>query len=233
MAGSLRKYMASWSWRSTVIVGGLGYLAFINVGPRLFPSMASWPWDVRVVLSRLARIMPLILAVLASPFAIRAGRYISRWERGLKLDTRSDKAKEKLADSLMSVGTAIHSATLVAILVFPVTAFISLVARGTDPLPADALDTLLRGDWLTLPTWVAFGRWVYAHLLFTALFTVTLLFPALFGSKLRLHALDIYDALPRPAASPSLALTPVPVQDRPTVLSKPVEDVHDDAGFSS
>jgi hypothetical protein len=195
--------------------------------------MTSWPWGARVILFWLGNIMPLILAVLVYPLAVRAGRYTPRWERGLELDTRSDKAKEKLADSLMSVGTAIHSATLVAILVFPVTAFISLVARGTDPLPADALDTLLRGDWLTPPTWVAFGQWVYAHLLFTALFTVTLLFPALTGSKLRLHAMNIYDTLPRPAASPSLAPTPAPVQDRPTVLSKPVEDLHDGTGFSS
>ena len=46
------------------------------------------------------------------------------------LEKRSVKSKEKFADGLMSLANTIHGAALVAILVFPLTAFISAVLTG-------------------------------------------------------------------------------------------------------
>lgn len=50
----------------------------------------------------------------------------------MKLKDRSLKSKEKFADGLMAVGNAIHSAVLISVLVFPLTAFISAIFVGNE-----------------------------------------------------------------------------------------------------
>jgi len=51
----------------------------------------------------------------------------------MKLSERSLKAKEKFADSNMSVASSIASAVFIGVLVFPLTAFISAIALGNEP----------------------------------------------------------------------------------------------------
>jgi hypothetical protein len=177
MIATLRPFLTPWPWRIKVLVGCLGYTVFIVVVPRMFPSMASWPWGIRVVLVGLAWVALLVMLWMLA-HVLKA--YVFAPFLKETLDTRSPKAKEKLADSLMSVGTAIHSASPVAVLIFPVTAFINAVVSGwKDPVPMDALAAWLTADWRT---WVrlvsAFGRWIVAHALFLFILGLAFFLPS-------------------------------------------------------
>jgi hypothetical protein len=59
----------------------------------------------------------------------------------MKLSERSLKAKEKFADSNMSVASSIASAVFIGVLVFPLTAFISAIALGSEPFPLMKMPT--------------------------------------------------------------------------------------------
>ncbi|OAI10552.1 hypothetical protein [Methylomonas methanica] len=60
----------------------------------------------------------------------------------MKLSERSLKAKEKFADSNMSVASSIASAVFIGVLVFPLTAFISAMALGNEPFALMKMITL-------------------------------------------------------------------------------------------
>jgi hypothetical protein len=149
MEVSLRTFVASWPWRIKVFVGCLVYIAFIEVVPRMSPSIASWPWSVRAVLVALE-----LIAIFAAYMIFSAviAKYIvspfMKWSFDVKFETRSDKAKEKIADSFMSTGTAIQSAVLIGMLVAPFTAFIQALLGGPDPV-------------MFLYEWLGAGRWSY------------------------------------------------------------------------
>lgn len=57
----------------------------------------------------------------------------SQRTKSTRLEERSNMAKEKLADSLMTLGNIIYGAVFVAMLVFPVTAFVSAMYQASDP----------------------------------------------------------------------------------------------------
>jgi hypothetical protein len=111
-----------------------------------------------------------------------------------KFPSRTSKAKEKAADSLMSVSNAIHSATWISLLVFPLTAFIQSRASGTDLV--SALGLLWQPD-----------RWSWWH---TGVFAIVFFLPLSMGRSMQRRALDIYDQIAPPSplpAAPAVAPT--------------------------
>src|SRR5262245_44716310 len=75
-----------------------------------------------------------------------------------KFKDRTAKAKEKAADSLMSMGTAVQSATLIGLLVVPFTTYIQVIVGGIDPVAAlVSWWQRPRGDWVA-PPWEPWGR---------------------------------------------------------------------------
>jgi hypothetical protein len=180
MRAKLRTWMGSWQvW---VIVACLAYLWGIRgQGPRI---VAIWPWGLWI-----AKGLMLLALIVLSWFSLK---YIVvpclMWLQGEKKGGRTDKAKEKLADSLMSFSTAVSSAVWISVLVFPFTALIQAMTRGTDPVEA------LVSGWP--PAW-----WSWWH---TAVFLILFWVPSSVALLFRRRALDLYDELspPPPAVAP-------------------------------
>jgi hypothetical protein len=124
-----------------------------------------------------------------------------------KFKGRTEKAKEKLADSLMSMGTAVQSATFIGLLVFPFTVFIQVIAGGIDPVAA-LVSWWQRagGSWMS-PAW-----WSWWH---TGMLLVLFVGPLAFGRLVQRRALDIYDALS--PSTPVVAPTAQGPHKQPTV----------------
>jgi hypothetical protein len=114
---------------------------------------------------------------------------------------RTDKAKEKFADSLMSVSNTIHSAILLGILVIPLTAFMQAIMSGKDLLPPllDYLHTAGTGGPMN---WHGF------------LLGILIFVPSSAASYMRKQALNLYDELAdRAALSPALRWPPKPLRE--------------------
>lgn len=68
-----------------------------------------------------------------SPHYFQAAVTDKQRAKANKLEERSNKAKEKFADSLMTLANIIYGAIFVAMLSFPVTAFVSAMYQAADP----------------------------------------------------------------------------------------------------
>jgi hypothetical protein len=116
-------------------IGGAVLDVIIWTGIELLPETAAWPWRVRIVVYGL-----LVLGLLAIfvHIVIVTGSAIAQvllMGALSRIEERTNKAKEKFADGLMSVSNTIHSATLLGLLVVPLTAFIQTIVSGKDPVP--------------------------------------------------------------------------------------------------
>jgi hypothetical protein len=134
--------------------------------------ITSWPLWIQLI----------VAAFVTVPFAHLFGSLLSRLFMlllGVQFQRRTDKAKEKLADSLMSMSTTLLNGVFLGVLVFPLTAFIQSFVSGKDPVPA--LQT-----WLSSLTWTHVG-------LFGGFFII----PAVVANLARTSALTIYDAIAR------------------------------------
>jgi len=134
--------------------------------------------------------------------------------QGEKKGGRTAKAKEKLADSLMSFSTAVFSAIVISVLVFPFTAFIQTMARGTDPVAA------VVSGWP--PAWWSGWHTAVFLILFWVPFSVAMLF--------RRRALDLYDELPQPA--PAVAPTAQGTNEQPRIPAE-VQTTHASANVGA
>jgi hypothetical protein len=182
MVALLRRCMVSWRWHVTV---GVGCAAFIALTVWLEPFIRLWSWEVSVVVRGL-EVIALLVVVLIIGHAF--GRFLIYILLGKELNRRTPKAKEKLADSLMSVSTATQSATWIGLFVFPLTAFLQTMTSGTDPVSA-------------LMAWWRPDRWSGWH---TVVFLAIFWLPLSVGLLGRRRALDFYDELSIPAPAAKL-----------------------------
>jgi hypothetical protein len=191
MAARLRTFRALWTWRMTVVVGSL---VFIALTIWLWPFIASGPWSVTVAVFALGLIASIVVGLIIADTLVRymVVPLLTFSLGDQKFNSRTPKAKEKPADSLMTVGTAVHSATLIGILVFPLTASIQTMAGGTDPVSA-------------LVSWWRLDRWSWWH---TGVFGLLWFVPLVWGGHVQRQALDIYDEISNPSSLP-----PAPAAD--------------------
>jgi hypothetical protein len=186
MRAKLRTWMGS--WRVYVTIGCLVYLGLLyKWGPVI---EAVWPRGLVIaqwlMLLALCFLGDVLARYVLAPFLV-----FSLGDK--KFPNRTPKAKEKAADSLMSVGTAVGSAVWISLLVFPLTAFIQVMAGGTDPVSA-------------LVSWWRPDRWSSWH---TGVFCVLFFLPLSMSRQMQRRALDIYDEI-----SPPPSLQPTPTVDQ-------------------
>jgi hypothetical protein len=184
VATKLRTFLASWPWYRWLFFGS----GIILMALGLLPVTASWPWPVRIVAYGLGGIALLVFFVA---MVIISAEMVAVLLTGILPETagRTDKAKEKLADSFMSVGNTIHSATLVAILVVPLTVFLQTTVCGKDPaalLPAYLHTVGTDGT----------ARW-YGFLLGVLIFV-----PIVAAFYIKGRALQLYDEISKRAELP-------------------------------
>lgn len=96
----------------------------------------------------------------------------------VKLSERSAKAKEKFADALMSVSNSIHSATLIGVLVFPLSLFVSGAFSVAAPFSFSSV--------LERMSWSQIGLFGFLYLT-----------PIFMGMYAREKAMDLYDEISR------------------------------------
>jgi hypothetical protein len=187
----LRMFLTSQPWYLWLGIGGIGVDTLIYAMVELFPETASWPQRVLLVVYGLFWIGFLVFFGVMMRFA--GGGLARLLLMGVLPDIadRTDKAKEKFADSLMSVSNTIHSATLLGILVVPLTAFLQTIVSGKDPVPLllDYLRTAGAGTGET-------ARW-HGFLL-----GFLICVPAVAASYMKRQALNLYDELSERAALP-------------------------------
>jgi hypothetical protein len=182
MRAKLRMWMGSWRVWVTI-----GCLVYIGLDRMLAPFTAAWPgmvWVASGLLLMALLFVSVIVSWILIHYVLRPFIRVSLGDQ--KFPSRTPKAKEKLADSLMSVGTALHSATFIGLLVFPCTAFIQAMTSGTDPVSA-------------LVAWWRPERWSGWH---TGVFFVLFWLPLWVGRATQRQALDLYDELAATAALP-------------------------------
>jgi hypothetical protein len=181
------------SWQVWVIVACLVYIWGVHgQGPRI---AAVWPRGLWVAIG-LFHVALLVLSWFPLKYIVVP--YLM-FLQGEKKGGRTHKAKEKLADSLMSFSTAVSSAVWISVLVFPFTAFIQAMARGIDPV--EAVVSWWRPEW-----WSGWHTAVFL-ILFWVPFSMSLLF--------RRRALDLYDELSPPA--PAVATTAQGTHEQSTI----------------
>jgi hypothetical protein len=192
MGVKLRTVLRSWRvWMAVVCV------VYLGLGPLVMRALAAWPGAVNVAygLAVLALLfMSWIVGDVFTRYVISPFLMVSLGDK--KWTSRTPKAKEKAADSMMSVGTAVHSATFISLLVFPFTAFIQTMASGTDPVSA-------------LASWWQPDRWSWWHtIMLLGLFFI----PLSVGRQAQRRALDIYDELSpsTPVVAPATEVTHEP-----------------------
>jgi hypothetical protein len=187
----LKMFLTSRPWYLWLGIGGIVVAMIISAMVKRFPEPASWPPRVLLVVHGLFWIGLLVFFVALVGFA--GGGIARLLLMGIlsDIDDRTDKAKEKFADSLMSVSNTIHSATLLGILVVPLTVFLQTIVSGKDPVPLllDYLRTAGAGTGET-------ARW-HGYLL-----GFLICVPAVAASYMKRQALDLYDELSARAALP-------------------------------
>jgi len=187
----------------------VGCAAFIGLTVWLGPFIRLWSWGVRVVVLGLV-VMALLVAGLILGHAFAS--LLMYLLLGRELNRRTPKAKEKLADSLMSVSTATQSATLIGLFVFPLTAFIQTMVSGIDPVEA------LVSWWQRVgSSWMRSAWWPGWH---TVVFLVLYWLPLSIGLLFRKRALDIYDQIAPPSplpAAPAVAPTAQGTNEQPRI----------------
>jgi hypothetical protein len=194
MRAKLRTWMGS--WRVWVTIGCLAYIWGVRGrGPAI---IAVWPWGLWVA-QGLRLLALFFICWIVSEILTRYvfGPLFTVLE-GKKLNNRTAKAKEKFADSLMSLSTTLFSAVAISVLVFPLTAFMQAMAKGID-----LVETLTQ--WQP-PPW---------SLWYPGVFIVLYLLPLSLGLLVRRRALDLYDEISPPA--PVGAPTAQGPHEQPTV----------------
>jgi hypothetical protein len=174
MAARGRRFREAWLFWPMIVVGGC--LGFIGLPLAWESFIASWPWSVKRVVPHLIGLAVMVGWLSVNNILIRLAFGDKKWKG------RTAKAKEKFADSLMSVSTAVQSAMFIGVLVFPFTAFIQAMASGTDPVAALVTGY---GQWLS---------WLIIYGLFLA--------PLAWGRMCQRQALDIDDAIARESSPP-------------------------------
>jgi hypothetical protein len=181
MSAKLRMWLKSW-WVWAAIVC---FVYLWLVGKYAPPIEALWPWAspwsgyiVSVSLLLALLILGCILGYGAAYFVTES--FLMLFE-DKELNKRTAKAKEKYADGLMSFSTAICSATFIAVLLFPFTAYIQAITSGTKPVAPWVLQYLEHA-----PGW----WWFYEFVLF-ALFWL----PLGVATWFRKRALALYDEI--------------------------------------
>jgi hypothetical protein len=188
MVTALRTFLVSWRRSLRVLGGCLVCVALVQVAVRL--PLPPWLARIILMLQFVAALvaMPIVCSLMGSAavvFLVRKVYHETPWAE------RSDKAKEKVADSLLSVSNAVMGAASVAFFVVPLTAVVQAIVRRTDLWAV--LSPLLKPD---QPWW--------QPVLLVALY----LLPIIVAVYFRTGALDIYDeiakkATPEPAIGPN------------------------------
>jgi hypothetical protein len=206
MRAKLRTWMGSWQvW---VTIGCLVYLGLLyRHGPFI---AALWPWGINVDVGLLLLAL-LFVGLLFSDTLVRyiLVPFLTRLQ-GKKIDDRTAKAKEKFADSLMNISTAVFSAVVIGLFVFPFTLLIQTMVRGIDPVDALVSWWQSAGSSWMRPPWLS--GW-HKGLLF-----VLCWLPLSVGQLFRRRALDLYDELP--PSAPAVAPTAQGINEQPRI---PVE----------
>jgi len=192
MRAKLRTWMKSWQvW---VIVACLAYIwGILWWGPAI---VAVWPRGRQVALGFLMVALLVLSCFPLKYIVVPALMFL----QGVKKGGRTAKAKEKLADSLMSFSTAVSSAVAIGALVFPFTVFIQTMAKGIDPLAVVV-------SWWP-PQWLSWSH--------TAVFLSLFWAPVITSLLFRRQALDLYDEI----ASSTSVVAPIPqgTHERPRSL---------------
>ena len=176
MRAKLSLWMRSWEVWAIVVCLAIGVLRWWGPANAAMGPPGVW------ITQRLWVVAFLVLTWFVLKYvAFRSFMYF--YGEGEKKGGRTDKAKEKLADSFMSFSTAVGSALLISVLVIPFTAFIQGIARDIDPV-----ETVV-SRWP--PAW-----WSGRH---TVVFLLLFFMPIFMSLLARRQALDLYDEL-TPAA---------------------------------
>ena len=142
--------------KSRGVWAGTVYLIFAwllgkYVAPRteaLWPW--AWPWSGYIVFGLLMLAGLVLVGIMLYVFVYyMAGPALTSIVEK-ELDKRTAKAKEKYADGLMSLNTAICSATFIAVLLFPLTAFIQSISNMTNPVVQMPWVLRISGMWEAL-----------------------------------------------------------------------------------
>ena len=204
MRAKLRTWMGSWRVWGTVSC--LAYMGLVRwQGPFI---AAAWPGGLWIAQGLALLTLPFLALIVVDSLVRHVLAPFFTLIEGKKIGDRTAKAKEKSADSLMSCSTAIFSALLIGVLVFPFTVFIQTMARGTDPVSAlVSWSQSVGGSWMS-PAW-----WSWWH---TGVLFVLFWLPLSFGMWGRKQALDLYDMIA--PSTPVVAQTSQETPERPTVL---------------
>jgi hypothetical protein len=197
MRARLRMWMESWQVWAAVIC--LAYIwGILGRGPAFAAVSPRGLWVAQGLLAVALLVLSWFLSkYLVVPWVM--------FLQGAKLDERTAKAQEKLADSLMSTSTAVSSAVMISLLVVPFTAFIQTTARGIDPVAA------VVAGWP--PQW-----WSGWH---TAVCLILFWVPVCMSLLLRRTALSIYDRIARTSVPPAASVADPTAQGAPESPSAP------------
>lgn len=188
--------------KSRGVWAGTVYLIFAwllgkYVAPRteaLWPW--AWPWSGYIVFGLLMLAVLVLVGIMLYVFVYyMAGPALTSIVEK-ELDKRTAKAKEKYADGLMSLNTAICSATFIAVLLFPLTAFIQSISNMTNPVVQMPWVLRISGMWEAL---------LFDVVLFTLFFL-----PLRVATWFRRRALALYDEIATlaPTGAPASPGTP-------------------------
>jgi hypothetical protein len=203
MGPNWRIWLKSWLVWLAIICFVYLYLAsfFDTSAPRieaLWPW--AWPWSGYVVFGSL--LLPLLILGCIGAYVLvyhMAGPSLTSFV-DKELNKRTAKAKEKYADGLMSFSTAICSATFIAVLLFPLTAYIQAITSGTKPVAPWVLQYLEHAP----------GWWLFYEFVLFALFWL----PLGVATWFRKRALALYDEIA--TLAPADAPVAQGTQERPS-----------------
>jgi hypothetical protein len=201
MIARLRAFLASWRRSLLVVVGCLAYLALVRVAFYEFPQVVPWlGWGLLIIVVLEFVALGAVMYIVRAMMVRTLPPVIAKAFHEIPWADRSDKAKEKLADSLMSVSSTILGAVYIGVFVVPLTALLQAMVTRTDL--GSLLSPLLKPD--GLPGWQVI------------LFIVLLLLSAIVSVSMRTEALNIYDEIapkvpPEPHIGPDGAPAPTPV----------------------
>jgi hypothetical protein len=176
--------LKSWWGRVAIICGVYLSLAFFfDPSPPRIEALWpwAWPWSGSIVFGSLLLALLILECIVAYVLVYRmAGPSLTSFV-DKELNKRTAKAKEKYADGLMSFSTAICSATFIAVLLFPLTAYIQAITSGTKPVAPWVLQYLEHA-----PRW-----WMFYEFVLFALFWL----PLGVATWFRRRALALYDEI--------------------------------------
>jgi hypothetical protein len=195
MGPNWRMWLKSWLVWLAIICFVYLYLAsfFDTSAPRieaLWPW--AWPWSGYIVFGSQLLALLVLGCILGYGGAYSVAASFLMLFEDKELNKRTAKAKEKYANGFMSVSTALCSATFIAVLLFPLTAFIQATTSGTKPVAPWVLQYLEHA-----PRW-----WVFYDFVLFVLFWL----PLGVATWFRKRALALYDEIATlaPAVAPTV-----------------------------